>query len=187
MLSSSSWGCELKYMHLPYNSLQQSSSSSWGCELKCMFRKVYGFSKPVILFVRMWVEITALTLVALIHSSSSSWGCELKYCSYICHTFQISSSSSWGCELKYSNFITRLVMFCHPLREDVSWNVLDITLFHMFLVILFVRMWVEISIYFKIAESDKSSSSWGCELKLYTSSAMFSCIRSSSSWGCELK
>ena len=80
-------------------------------------------------------------------SSSSSWGCELKL---IYHTFNV---------LKY-----KVILFVrmwveirlqrhrmnslprHPLREDVSWNALLLTVVVLDApVILFVRMWVEIT------------------------------------------
>ena len=101
-----------------------------------------------------------------------------------------TSSSSWGCELKYISVLLCRNMRSHPLREDVSWNVVDVL--HKFsnTVILFVRMWVEIflNLYVKCGfvrhplredvswnafedaqrdESDVSSSSWGCELKYF--------------------
>ena len=105
--------------------------------------------KDVILFVRMWVEIRTATFNTSPVMSSSSWGCELKYVFIIFHTIyfshplredvswndsmspkdwqEASSSSSWGCELKY---------FYIPKRND------------RLQVILFVRMWVEIFLYF---------------------------------------
>ena len=53
------------------------------------------------------------------------------------------SSSSWGCELKYSLPGTTATVPCHPLREDVSWNILSRSSVLWRIVILFVRMWVE--------------------------------------------
>ena len=38
-----------------------------------------------------------------------------------------------------------MLMGCHPLREDVSWNISKLILAHACVVILFVRMWVEIT------------------------------------------
>ena len=77
----------------------------------------------------------------------------------------------------------------HPLREDVSWNCDYFTCYSSIVVILFVRMWVEISVFpvslrsnsvilfvrmwvemsasFLISSTIPSSSSWGCELKYY--------------------
>ena len=78
----------------------------------------------VILFVRMWVEI-------------SSWANRWLF---------KSSSSSWGCELKYDTGLDLFKIYGHPLREDVSWNILGVDSGKEILVILFVRMWVEISI-----------------------------------------
>ena len=143
-LSSSSWGCELKYSVNYYFQRFYTSSSSWGCELKCSvsFPKSSSFV------------------------SSSSWGCELKYVCQIQVRPVLSSSSSWGCELKYNRTVLCLLLSCHPLREDVSWNGMFQTLTRCKrghplredvswnvskrekakknVVILFVRMWVEI-------------------------------------------
>ena len=77
------------------------SSSSWGCELKYfyIFQKLLkGF---VILLVRMWVEIITPMLNSPFYMSSSSWGCELKCYKWRSYCFSWRSSSSWGCELKY--------------------------------------------------------------------------------------
>ena len=85
-VSSSSWGCELKCLVSLVLNGQQQSSSSWGCELKCngyepenyldrhplredvsWNAKIYKkkFKRPVILFVRMWVEIFVVGCVSL--------------------------------------------------------------------------------------------------------------------------
>ena len=78
------------------------------------------------------------------------------------------SSSSWGCELKSVLFRTYLICPCHPLREDVSWNIDQIVDQVVVLVILFVRMWVEMlcRIIWR-SSGERSSSSWGCELKYF--------------------
>ena len=163
--SSSSWGCELKYIRLPVTAWHTASSSSWGCELKYNSLPLLrtGSSHPpredvswniipflscaqvaVILLVRMWVEIRTVSTTAA----------------------GALSSSSWGCELKYSTFITGLIMFGHPPREDVSWNIAS-------------RI---------IEEAEKrSSSSWGCELKWSPVIPRDTSDKSSSSWRCELK
>ena len=120
--------------------------------------------------------------------SSSSWGCELKCCSkrrtIKLHGHPLREDVSWNISVKelYDNRDK-----CHPLREDVSWN----TYMHEWgkggYVILFVRMWVEISfsryavptqpvilfvrMWVEITKliftngAKSSSSSWGCELK----------------------
>ena len=83
-----------------------------------------GLNGLVILFVRMWVEMTMQQDQLHYLPSSSSWGCELK-----------SEAEAQGYE-----------PCSHPLREDVSWNAC--TSFPQEgqnTVILFVRMWVEIS------------------------------------------
>ena len=84
-----------------------------------------GYSGKVILFVRMWVEISLCTDVVQDFLSSSSWGCELKCLLFLPLFFEI---------------------YRHPLREDVSWNALLLTVVVLDApVILFVRMWVEIT------------------------------------------
>ena len=144
ILSSSSWGCELKYFLSLIHHWQPPSSSSWGCELKYF-----------------WMDSTE-------HSkqSSSSWGCELKcnpymYCvtSYR-HPFR--EDVSWN-NLFVSGKITEQG---HPLREDVSWNRITIT--------LNTNEWksssswgCELKCLYELRgiQLAGSSSSWGCELK----------------------
>ena len=99
----------------------------------------------------------------------------------------VTSSSSWGCELKYAWIWWHRDCGCHPLREDVSWNYLRDWWHEGSWVILFVRMWVEISILPRLRSATKSSSSWGCELKYGDSADWDKLAGSSSSWGCELK
>ena len=119
--SSSSWGCELKWL-------------MWDMKKRC-FRhppredvswntSEYGIRDMimVILLVRMWVEMEIYSERRHEWASSSSWGCELKYPYYmfalhshtvillvrmwveIAYYFSLPwyswSSSSWGCELK---------------------------------------------------------------------------------------
>ena len=99
------------------------SSSSWGCELK-WYRELAVYDTT---------------------RSSSSWGCELKCFHNHTHSKHTSSSSSWGCELKYLLFcVHTFTVYRHPLREDVSWNVISTSAPTLNIVILFVRMWVEI-------------------------------------------
>ena len=57
-LSSSSWGCELKWARIQYQPRVMASSSSWGCELKYLRGHGQKNSGFVILFVRMWVEMS---------------------------------------------------------------------------------------------------------------------------------
>ena len=100
------------------------SSSSWGCELKyvCGWHSSIFKGHPLREDVswnrkeglKWWIRL----------SSSSSWGCELKcYYPTFCNLPTLSSSS-WGCELKYSDKVEILKRERHPLREDVSWNFL---------------------------------------------------------------
>ena len=162
-MSSSSWGCELKFIRWPILIKITLSSSSWGCELKYIAADI---PEPE-------------------ETSSSSWGCELKYVIVVrkIHIWRhplredvswnnnrivylhLCSSSSWGCELKYSLFQSFSIPPCHPLREDVSWNIGDNMDQLNKIVILFVRMWVEMIYTQSKFSSLLSSSSWGCELK----------------------
>ena len=145
------------------------SSSSWGCELKYRQSKKNGFNAYVILFVRMWVEIIfggitlAISIVILfvrmwveisVTPTNGLNGLVILFVRmWVEMTMQqdqlhyLPSSSSWGCELKSEAEAQGYEPCSHPLREDVSWNAC--TSFPQEgqnTVILFVRMWVEISI-----------------------------------------
>ena len=120
----------------------------------------------VIFFVRMWVEISLQSLAHSSQSSSSSWGCELKYCSFAhlhsCSCHPLREDVSWNAsddngnltfsghplreDVSWNNNTLLIAMQRpgHPLREDVSWNVPALNVIVGFVVILFVRMWVEI-------------------------------------------
>ena len=54
-------------------------------------------------------------------------------------------------------------------------------------VILLVRMWVEKSHAWSWRKQTKSSSMWGCELKIWITTFCSEIKKSSSMWGCELK
>ena len=113
-----------------------------------------GQQQNVILFVRMWVEIS------LADSS----------------TYVVGSSSSWGCELKWPRKTVLVISrCCHPLREDVSWNRVMQWKKICNSVILFVRMWVEIIKRIGRFYAAPSSSSWGCELKYQQDSVEHYC------------
>ena len=80
-------------------------------------------SMAVILFVRMWVEMLNLNLAEM------TWAVILfvrMWVEILKAIYQIATEDS------------------HPLREDVSWNVDNCSVFEILPVILFVRMWVEI-------------------------------------------
>ena len=146
-VSSSSWGCELKCEIDDMKEIDDQSSSSWGCELKYSVRKQDRHLQNVILFMRMWVEIS-LPLQALRGSmSSSSWGCELKWQHSPKQWLAQSSSSSWGCELKSCN--SRL---CNRSNQSSSsWGCElkyrgEYCIIKVCNVILFMRMWVEMMI-----------------------------------------
>ena len=97
------------------------------------------------------------------------------------------SSSLWGCELKNCSFLAIHTRWCHPPCEDVSWKLNALCCFHLPCVILLVRMWVEKSFPYPFSRSSRSSSLWGCELKMENIQDMGVNIPSSSLWGCELK
>ena len=99
----------------------------------------------------------------------------------------LRSSSSWGCELKYCLDGRNGGKKCHPLREDVSWNIPVKYVIQFLHVILFVRMWVEMILFASSSLRIRSSSSWGCELKCHWLLQSLLSLLSSSSWGCELK
>ena len=135
---------------------------SWNFFWKGLF--LYPF---VILLVRMWVEISVLIHYRWRAVSSSLWGCELKCiiastdgrkrrhppCEDVswneflpCFEQNVRSSSLWGCELKCISVHTWLIPSSHPPCEDVSWNEDVMEGKKPYLVILFVRMWVEMKI-----------------------------------------
>ena len=147
-LSSSSWGCELKWIWNTIFWLRNGSSSSWGCELKYHEHCQGSCWTNVILFVRMWVEIN----IALQRGREAA------------------SSSSWGCELKYKIFRITMTHQSHPLREDVSWNIFNYS--QQGVKALSSSSWgCELKCHSNNCWIWRylSSSSWGCELK-YTSS-----------------
>ena len=143
-LSSSSWGCELKYRDMIQNQIEKlvillvrmwvemnTSHLSWQllqghppCEDVSWNKHFFNIIRryTVILLVRMWVEMLQPTSFCWFRKSSSLWGCELKYhVTEYTHAKHLSSSL-WGCELKYSIPASFPVACCHPPCEDVSWN-----------------------------------------------------------------
>ena len=81
-------------------------------------------SNVVILFVRMWVEMYAFWMFFS-----------------MLQRHPLREDVSWN----ISCLILIIRSISHPLREDVSWNVLPFWNKCLFVVILFVRMWDEIS------------------------------------------
>ena len=125
LLSSSSWGCELKYC----TATKKDQALSHPPREDVSWNEKDADSTPwddVILLVRMWVEISIPTRICQSGSSSSSWGCELKYVRERTVRQPWQSSSSWGCELKYAIPHILRKSDSHPPREDVSWNVTSI-------------------------------------------------------------
>ena len=136
-----SWNVPLFSLLLPYSCHPLREDVSWNI----CFSSAFAIEFSVILFVRMWVEISHVSFSLPSFLSSSSWGCELKYVQASCPPEKWLSSSSWGCELKYQLVQNTDKTDSHPLREDVSWNIsVRLGAKDVCVVILFVRMWVEI-------------------------------------------
>ena len=144
--SSSSWGCELKYLSLI------NKSDSCGHPLRedvswNVYNIINYFLSPVILFVRMWVEIFCFTLPnrpLLRHP--------------------LREDVSWNiCSSVKSSKQTVVILFVRMWVEipEVRAKMLKAV------VILFVRMWVEIFCSRTSSFYGWSSSSWGCELKYH--------------------
>ena len=122
--SSSSWGCELKFSkHLCMESrITVILFVRMWVEISKVKRDLWIYA--VILFVRIWVEISDTPILST-HLSSHplredvSWNKP----SSNPESYEYLSSSSWGCELKYQGHDV-------PILSDI--------------VILFMRMWVEI-------------------------------------------
>ena len=144
ILSSSSWGCELKYQDLLHCLQHQRhplrEDVSWNSSQPRPLR--FSF---VILFVRMWVEMDYI-----------AGRKKVEYC------HPLREDVSWNI-VKAGLVIAAIG---HPLREDVSWNINFLPQPQKCRVILIVRMWVEISVCWISGRSQPSSSSWGGELKL---------------------
>ena len=166
-----------------------SSSSSWGCELKCWAPWLPASNRSHPLREDVSWNILAHEYIYILFGhplredvswnddteereenvgSSSSWGCELKCKVMYLVAISTWSSSSWGCELKCTAIKASIFENRHPLREDVSWNITLHRCSSGLSVILFVRMWVEMSSLLPSRQALKSSSSWGCELKCIT-------------------
>ena len=98
--------------------------------------------------------------------STSSWGRELKCSSCLIWLPIFLSTSSWGRELKYLESKTDLQLnLRRPLREVVSWNCIWPKVKFCADVDLFVRSWVEMVQWQWYYYKNKSTSSWGRELK----------------------
>ena len=163
--SSSSWGCELKWVIVFQVQLRKMSSSSWGCELKYLFFKI------------------TQNLIGHPLREDVSWNKFAVFFNTSNNGHPLREDVSWNnpfhsCER---------IFLRHPLREDVSWNTFFVFCNLLPAVILFVRMWVEIFFPIVLFFIPMSSSSWGCELKYPFVRNLQDFAGSSSSWGCELK
>ena len=145
------------------------SSSSWGCELKCeCFNHIFKQPCHPLREDVSW-NITAYSFITKQIMSSSSWGCELKYLGTppdenCTGSHPLREDVSWNNSVplywkkkgghplredvswNIDSFDSSTISLSHPLREDVSWNVQCQRIF---------------------LSGAKSSSSWGCELKYY--------------------
>ena len=186
------------------------SSSPWGCELKYRTVMFRGRRDGVILFVRMWVEIRTLYGRRVSYTGHPlredvSWNAAQRggQSSYTVILFV----RMWVEIYPWKNStttVTNVILFVR-MWVEISFSRYAVPTQP---VILFVRMWVEILFLFRLYLQKSSSSSWGCELKLQNSflqtelnrhplredvswnNRTRECIRgtaSSSSWGCELK
>ena len=150
------------------------SASSWGCELKCYKYIIPHLLLNVSLLVRLWVEMLNTLENTELSTSASSWGCELK-CIKNCHHITPLSQPpreavSWNkpinSDLGYN--------IRQPPREAVSWNTGNCRTCFTYTVSLLVRLWVEIRISPRLANSSQpSASSWGCELKWFETNLMW--------------
>ena len=166
-LSSSSWGCELKWDWGKVIWQARQSSSSWGCELKYVSWSVLVLARchPLREDVS-WNSFEEANEsledghplredvswnkengdgICRTRRSSSSWGCDLKYPTDSdqetgSYRHPLREDVSWNKEVADIKTSDQ----CHPLREDVSWNDKAVRAVEMCQVILFVRMWVEI-------------------------------------------
>ena len=168
MLSSSSWGCELKYFlmrqikkelccHPPREDV--SWNDTWH---RTVIRDVRHPPREDVSWNKVsfkccqtvcrhpphedvsWNAKQNYTMLDNL-KSSSSWGCELK-CICIHHLqHKSSSSSSWGCELKYckqnySRSREKVILLVRMWVEMIT----RYTERYQWQVILLVKMWVEI-------------------------------------------
>ena len=113
-----------------------------------------------------------------------SWNCPERYRQTPDHCQPLREAVSWNISNSYIAVLDGVSLFvrlwvemelksrrinrqmCQPLREAVSWNTQKKKMFvEQCTVSLFVRLWVEMTITFSDGDSEKSASSWGCELK----------------------
>ena len=143
-MSSSSWGCELKYTIYFCDSYCIShplrEDVSWNIFLLALLQ-----APKVILFVRMWVEIEikfhdSFALGGHPLREDVSWNWKHQRLMYRLFRHPLREDVSWNIMLSYFS----LNSSGHPLREDVSWNTFPSMWSTTSSVILFVRMWVEI-------------------------------------------
>ena len=158
MASSSSWGCELKYYCLVVESsldcvilfVRMWVEITIRCWLPCSVR--------VILFVRMWVEIPLRQPNQLLQSrhplrEDVSWNDaeNAKGGESISHPLR--EDVSWN----INRWGGERMYDSHPLREDVSWNLEEYGVNHRCSnMVLLVRRWIEISLIFFLSFARRS-------------------------------
>ena len=142
-LSSSSWGCELKYTMRLNISCGDTSSSSWGCELKYSSLN-YNFNAvchPPREDVSWNIRILRNGQNRTSHPPREDVSWNDRTTMGRIDKVVILLVRMWV-EITQEQFMIRLT--CHPPREDVSWNVVSAC---------------------ELCKTGSSSSSWGCELK----------------------
>ena len=145
VMSSSSWGCELKWavqFCLSYSSAGHPLREDVSWNVLSLHTLLRANRHPLREDVSWNTTDTVATETLTSHPlrEDVSWNVSFLGSS----SSSSPSSSSWGCELKYHTCINSFLQR---------------------FVILFVRMWVEMIIVAPTKLPLSSSSSWGCELK----------------------
>ena len=145
LLSSSLWGCELKYWRSSQRDQQGRSSSLWGCELKYNYRGKWNRknSHPPCEDVS-WNNINTKNIRKNRRHppcEDVSWNMNEKYMSASLIGHPPCEDVSWNLSI----LLVYGFSHSHPPCEDVSWNAsTTIQRINSQNVILLVRMWVEI-------------------------------------------
>ena len=143
------------------------SSSSWGCELKYLVNNRQELIGRHPLREDVSWNNHLFLYIAPSGMSSSSWGCELKYWLLVATIYPwkrhpLREDVSWNISRLKTSLPFNVILFVRMWVEIIQSVLLPL---RPQVVILFVRMWVEIRVTQAITCSTKSSSSWGCELK----------------------
>ena len=165
--STSSWGRELKSSTIILIALRISSTSSWGRELKYLMNTGTEFLCWVDLFVRSWVEILKSkneVEESRVDLFVRSW-VEMLNCLYNYKSVDVDLFVRSWVEIHIPSIHNRTLL-CRPLREVVSWNHLLSTIYASWVrrPLREVVSWNIVPVTYEIF-ADKSTSSWGRELK----------------------